>query len=510
MLYPREQRDPFETYELLEILDTGDVEIHRAQSEFNAGGKSYPAGSWVVQLAQPSGAWAKTMLEKQVYPDLRYYDGGPPIPPYDVTAQTLGMLMGVEVDQMDSRFEAELERLTEITPPEAPPVPRPGWAYLIGPESNAGFLALARLEKDEVPVFRAAKSFDSGGKIFAPGTWIVPKTGKAGTILEQVSRETGLIVHAADRAPQADGYRMKLPTRIGMWKTPNNMPAGWMMWLFEQYGFNHQVISSEDFGGELSAKYDVIVLPSGTSRQSIVQGLDADLHDASWKWAYGVGEEGLAKLVQWVESGGTLVAVGSSVETVRQLLDLPIDKALPDGPRRFSGDPAARTDEPQIAVSKADQMLKDAFQSPAQLLMALEKKVVDPASIFFCPGSLLKHEYDTNHPVAYGMPDEWPIWFRYDQAYRLKPGFGAPAEVVSRYPEETDLVASGWLLGDAALRDQANIMAFQVGRGKVVTLATQVSFRTQSRATFKLLFNAIYMGPATTLDARDLSRLSTK
>ena len=75
-------------YQLLEILHFGEVEIHQC-----AGRRSRPAGTelrrpdrgW-CSLAQPYGAFAKTMLERQVYPDLRYYPGGPPIPPYDVTA----------------------------------------------------------------------------------------------------------------------------------------------------------------------------------------------------------------------------------------------------------------------------------------------------------------------------------------------------------------------------------------------------------------------------------------
>ena len=153
-------------------------------------------------------------------------------------------------------------------------------------------------------------------------------------------------------------------------------------------------------------------------------------------------------------------------------------------------------------------MLKDAFQSPASLMRALEAKVVDPTSVFYCPGSLLHHQFDTDHPVAYGMPKEWPVFFRHDQAYRIKPSFQIQTEVVSRYPEQGDLVASGWLLGDELLHDEANALAFRVGRGKVVTLATQVAFRVQTRASFKLLFNAIFQDPATPLDPRQLSKLA--
>ena len=44
------------------------------------------------------------MLEKQVYPDLKDEKGNP-IPPYDVTAHTLSLLMNVEFTTVNKPFE---------------------------------------------------------------------------------------------------------------------------------------------------------------------------------------------------------------------------------------------------------------------------------------------------------------------------------------------------------------------------------------------------------------------
>ena len=495
---PADQRDPFETYELLDTLHFAEVEIHRARAAFSAGGREYDAGSWVVKVAQPYGAFAKTMLEKQIYPDLRLFPGGLPQPPYDITAQTLGLLMGVDVDQIDAPFEANLELLDTIAPRDAAMPSRPRWAYAIGPESNAGFMAVARLQAGDVPVFRTADGFSAEGRTFPPGTWIVPSTADARRALEPVVRATGLSVAALDAAVEGEAFELKPSTRIGLWKAANNMPAGWMTWLFEQYGFAFETISSTDFDGNLADKYDVIVLPAGTTRSAIVNGLDPSQHGETWRRLFGVGESGWAQLADWVRDGGHLVALGSSVETARALLDLPIEKVLPEPERRRAARP--RTGGPSVPASEVTRVLREAFQSPAVLAETLSSRVVRNNSLFYCPGSLLANEFDASHPIGFGMPSAWPVFFRFDQAYRLKPSFEIASRVVARYPETGDLVASGWLLGGDLLRDQANVVAFEVGDGTVVTLGNQAAFRTQPRATFKLLFNALFHGPSTTVD----------
>ena len=125
-ILPKDQRDPVMLYELLKVLHMGQVEIHRAKSDFEAEGAWFPAGSYVIKLAQPYGAYAKTLLEIQEYPDLRQYPGGPPKLPYDITGHTLPLLMGVRCTLAKKSFEVELERV------EVPELPGDKYKYLVG------------------------------------------------------------------------------------------------------------------------------------------------------------------------------------------------------------------------------------------------------------------------------------------------------------------------------------------------------------------------------------------
>jgi hypothetical protein len=91
--------------QLENILSRGGVEIDHARGDrsFIANGVRYSAGSTLIPLNQPSGAFAKALLEVQHYPNLRNASGNP-IAPYDVTAHTLPLLMNVSVKSVFSPF----------------------------------------------------------------------------------------------------------------------------------------------------------------------------------------------------------------------------------------------------------------------------------------------------------------------------------------------------------------------------------------------------------------------
>ena len=117
------QRDPGATRKLIETLAFGQVEIEHTE-----------AGDNVIRMAQPYGGWAKALLERQHYPDMRLYPGGPPQRPYDVTAHTLPLLMGVQVDTQRIAGRRRRQAASRRSPAACPlPTPRPGtWSMDFG------------------------------------------------------------------------------------------------------------------------------------------------------------------------------------------------------------------------------------------------------------------------------------------------------------------------------------------------------------------------------------------
>jgi hypothetical protein len=459
---PAKQRDPQAIYDVLDILHTGAVEIRQARAAFSAGGKDYPAGSYVIYMAQPYAAFAKTLLEVQHYPQLLQYPGGPPQRPYDVTAQTLPMLLGFTADLIKDPFSADTTLLQQIKPEPVtmPAAPASDGAYVLGPESYGVFQFVSDLQQQGIPTFRAAQKFTDGGRDFPAGTFIIPPTDQARQILQARSQSTGIPVSTISKVPEISGVQLRPGTRIGLYKPPNNIQSGWLMWMFDHYHVNYQVIKAQDFQGDLSDKYDAIVMPDGVTKNKIVDGLNLASYPPEWSWAYGVGDSGWNKLRDFVTNGGTLVAYGSATGTAQSLLDLPIKSVLPTDP-----------------------------------------------STFYSPGSLLSQQIDADNPVAWGMAPDNPVWFEGDQAYQLTDQSKYDPKVVGKYLDSGDQLQSGWLIGGQYLNGTDNTLEFHVGKGYAVTFGSEAGYRTWNRAEQKMVFNALYYGPSRKLGADQFAHL---
>jgi hypothetical protein len=459
---PAAQRDPQAVKDTLDILHTGAVEVRQALSDFTANGKQYPKGSYIVYMQQPYSGFAKTLLEVQHYPMLLQYPGGPPQRPYDVTAQTLPMLLGFQADLIPSQFSVQTKLLDKITPAPVtmPQAPGAGGAYAVGPESYGVYQIVTRLEAQGVPTFRAAAQFTDGGRTFPAGTIIVPPTGPARTVLQNQSKATGIPVYAISDVPAIAGSQLKPGMRIGLMKPPNNIQSGWLMWMFDQYKVKYDIVKSSDYAN-LAGKFDAIVMPDGVSRNSIVNGLNPANYPPEWSWAFGVGDVGWNALRDYVTGGGTLVSYGSGSTTAQQLFGLPLESVLPSS-----------------------------------------------SSVFYGPGSLLSQEIDAGEPTGYGMNPNNPVWFDEDNAYRITDQTKYPFHVVGKYPDSGNQLQSGWLIGGEYLNGAVNTVDWTVGKGSVVTFGNTAGFRTWNRGEQKMIFNALFDGPAAKLTPEQFAALA--
>jgi hypothetical protein len=97
IVIPKTQTDTQALRRLIWTVQHGQVEVREATAQVSVEGTTYPAGSYVILTRQPFGSFAKALLERQHYPNLFEYPGGPPKRPYDVTAHTLPLIFGVTV-----------------------------------------------------------------------------------------------------------------------------------------------------------------------------------------------------------------------------------------------------------------------------------------------------------------------------------------------------------------------------------------------------------------------------
>ena len=261
---PAEQRDPGATRKLIETLRYGQVEVGKAAD-----------GAAVIPMQQPYSGWAKALLERQHYPEDFLYPGGPPKRPYDVTAYTLPLLMGVEVEAV-----------------KRPVAVFGAWQ---APARRAGPVLPAADTDSWVTVNRAWKDGHS--------VWRNPATGDFSLTAREGFREL--------RRPRVGLYRSWVP----------NIDEGWTRWLLEQFGFAYTTLHNADIqAGNLNRNFDVIVFPdqnAGTMETGYRPGAMPP------EFSGGIGQTGADALQEFAGAGGTLVFLNRAAEWAIERFKLP-------------------------------------------------------------------------------------------------------------------------------------------------------------------------------------------
>lgn len=445
---PAEQRDPFAAAALVRLLQAEAAEIDVAAEPFVADGRVHPAGTYVARLSQPFGRWIKDVLEPQTYPDIRWPHPGAPIDkPYDVTAWTLGMLMGVETIQVERPFDAALRPLTAEA--EVPPgrVVGDGGVYVISHAANRSFTALNRLlaagasaswAHDELPL----------GPLGRMGRGAMLVRGVDRAVVEETADALRLKIAAVDLPDDLHRLPIRAPRLAVFEPWGGNMDAGWTRWVLDQHDFPYTRVRSGDLrASALHDRFDVVILPEMRS-MTLIQGLLGP--NVRPEYRGGIGARGIDNLVRFVEDGGTLITLGNTAAFAVEHLGAPL----------------------------------------ADMVRGLSENA------FYCPGSIVRVSIDATHPLGYGMPATADAMFVGNGGYRPTRGArNAAVRTIARYPN-APLRRSGWLVGEERLRGAGAVMEVSYGKGRMILHTFRVQHRGQTWGTFKLLFNSIFYGPA--------------
>jgi len=445
-IIPAEQDDPFAAAELLRVLRRGGAEVHRARADFTVGGRAYGAGSYLILLAQPFRVHIKDLLEVQRYPDRRLYPGGPPTAPYDLAGWTLPLQMGVEAVTVDEPFSTTLfERVDLIDPLPGRVTGSGGGGVILDMRSTAAYRA-------------AFEVLGAGGKVVhdANGRLIVSGLSDLERRAENWAREWGLdgelVAEVSGSVSPIEGLR------VGLYKPwTASMDEGWTRWLFEEWGVPFETVENPEIrAGDLGARYDLIVIPA-MSRRQLIAGYGQRAHP---DYAGGIGEEGTTALKTFIEGGGTLVLLDSSLEFAIEDLGVPVRdlNAAQDGP--------------------------------------MEER-------WYAPGSLLQVEWDRSHPLASGMPESGAVFYARSPVLEVEDD--APGvHVVARYPKASEILMSGYAQHPELIAGKAALVEAEIGAGRAILFGFRPQHRAQPYQTFKTLFNALLSQPAIRQGARSI------
>jgi hypothetical protein len=497
--------DPVRAAELAAALMRAGIEVTRSTAGFSSArassytedgtrARSFPAGSYVVDLAQPQGKLAKALLEadpeldpvfareqlakfqrnqqrSQNADDTEGYEF------YDVSAWALPVAYGVEAYWTEDApaVQGQLLSFTNGVKMGADVLPHAitggivegrdaRSAYLWRNDRNNSAKLAAQLMQEGFRVAIASQSIQTGNVTWPRGTWVVRVSRNEPELagrLDSLAKLAGVEVRGVNSAFPDDAQFGTGSSVVVDLKTPNiavvaegsisHTSFGAVWWSLEQrYGIRFTPISANSLNGDLSA-YTAIIIPSGG-----VQGNGAGLK-------------------RWVENGGALVTFGGATSWATRE-DVGLTTA-----RRIECE--SKKPEP----TRSSQAPLDSTRSTASPNACVDQ-------LGDLPGSHFDVVLDLTNWVTLGMERQrMPVLVGGSSVLGLSHDGGN----VAVFPTTGTLKRGGFTFpenSERLLRGSAFIVQERMGRGNVVMFTNDPMFRGWWRALDRMVLNAVLLG----------------
>lgn len=462
--------------ELVRLLRRNDVEVGVATAEVRlpsardrAGGATgpvtVPAGSFVVETAQPSGRLVRALLEPHVpIPPAflevarRYVDRNENPRFYDITAWSLPLLFDVRALSTEDPRPPATRPVADADLSAGPaPDGRGAYAYVLPGHQAGSVAALYHLKARGHRAAVILKATRVGG-LEVPHGSILVRVGQNESSVHQHVRElaerydldvalarTGLSDSALPALGSGDWTFNARPASIALLAEDpiQGYSFGWAWYTLDrQYEIPTTVLRVRSVAGTPLDRFNVLVIPEAPAGAL----------------ATALGRAGLDRIRRWVQDGGTLVTIGSATELARDSSALGLI-ALRSWYESDSGRRATR---------------------------------------YAVPGAVFRAALDPDYWLRAGYPGpEIPLLVNSDRVYLAPDGPpNSGRRVVARIADGAPLLSGhAWEESRQRLPGAVVVYEQRVGRGRVIAFAEDPNFRAYARGMNRMFLNAVVLGP---------------
>ena len=516
--------DRVKAAELIEVLRLSNVEVKTSTSPLTsttahtyleknspAVSRTFPAGSYIIDLDQPQRIYLKAVLEQDTPQDKAFVEEqmrrfrrnqmrgkGQPKEDYgfyDITAWSLPLVFGVDAwwTEETSNVAATMVDAAHLENAKRGNVNgRASVAYIIPYETDTTPAMVMRLLQNGFRVAVSTRQLNAGGRNWQPGTFVVRISRNPDTLHDTIARyarEMGVNVTAVN-----SGYPEEGDTGIGGESVPSlRIPKiaiaadegisqesyGVIWWTFEKYGIKFTPMPIANLRSGLK-DYNVLILPDGSAS----------------RYMSSFGTAGVSMLKDFASNGGTIITMrGSSVFAALKDVGLTSIKLVgsEDDEQKAKTPDEKPSPSPSPSASPTPEItdLNDAVAPglpPIASPSADANKVPEPL-----PGAIMRATVDRTAYLNFGTnKNTVPVllasgyFFRYSKE-------GTNAMVFDANPTRP-LTVSGFtwegnterlLAGTSYLIDESQ------GRGHVILFAEDPFFRGMTRSLTRPFFNSI-------------------
>lgn len=451
-----------------------------------AGRRTFPAGSYVIDLGQPQRRIAKTLLEPNAVlerpfvedqvnrfrrnrrrgEDAEKEDYGF----YDITAWSLPYTFNLEAYWTEDAPAPAGQLVTDTLLPPPPAPPRAASAYVF-PNDNLGAARLAlALEREGFNVAVAVQPLRADGRDYPRGTFIARLQRNSAALHERIAAlalplgvpvssvqsafaDTGNVGTGSDAVLSLSPPRVLVAVGDGISETS----YGWMWhFLARDLGMRFTPVALSAIGNmDNLSDYNVLIVPDGSGSR-----MKRQLRD-----------DGVTKLKAWVQSGGVMIGIGGAGDLAANK-DVGLSTITEVGADSGKADSTITADAPPLLSPTAPT-----HDKPEWL-----------------PGSIFRATLDRTHWLTFGYEqNQLPVFLDGSTFWKLSKGGANPLVFTG-----DSLTLSGFTWPDNTerlLKGTAWAVVENQGTGRVVLFLGDPLFRAFWRGTARLVSNAILMGP---------------